>query len=527
MNVQIIVISANEERKQYIIKQFKDLSVPYPIHFLAASTPANSQEYFNGSDCDDRSKKNICCSRSHCRAIEYAGLSSSPEYSIIVEDDIALHKTKFLPVVEELRLEWDNKIPSKVEYVSLGWIMMSTHDEYSKRCKPAHLVSSPETGWHDWYVVGLQAYMMKREVAARIAPVINKPTFIELGYSITSKNHQDMKRHEDCIAADKFLPRLLISWVLFPSLAIECESFSSLLDHNNFTQYWNKYFADREDDKLLYYNPMNVQIIVISASEERKRYMKKQFKDLSVPYPVYFLEASTPATSQEYYTGMKLFGNIHKRLCCGRSHCRAIEYAGLSSSPEYSIIVEDDVALHKTKCIPIVEELRLEWNKKIPSNVDYVSLGWIMFSKHDEYKKRCKPLHLASSPETGWHDWFVWGLQAYMIKRDSASKIAPIINKPTFIEMNKSILSQNYRELKDPPAAAANPENTVINADLWKTIPIDYFLPRILYPWIIYPAIAIECESLTSLLEHNNFTIFWNKYFADREGDKLLYYSPT
>jgi hypothetical protein len=253
MNLQIIVICAREDRRKYILKQFKDLSVPYPVYFLEASTPSNSQDYFLGTEFDDFTKKNICCSRSHCRAIQYAGLPTSPDYSIIVEDDVALHKTSFLPVVEELRLNWNTLVPPRVDYVSLGWIMQTTHDEYSKRCKPINLVSSPETKWFDWVVVGLQAYMMKREVAAKVSPIINKSSYIELEKTIMSKNYPD--KINSVVAADHFLPRILYNMVLFPSLAIECEDFNSLLQHNNFSDYWNKYFNGREQDKKLYYKP--------------------------------------------------------------------------------------------------------------------------------------------------------------------------------------------------------------------------------------------------------------------------------
>ena len=255
MNVQIIVISANEERKLYMTNQFKEISMPYPVVFLEASTPATTKDYFIGTDFDSKKQKMYCCAKSHCRAIEYAGLDTSPEFSIIVEDDVALHKTKFLPVVEELRLGWGKIIPSYVDYVSLGWVMMNTHEEYSKRCKPLGLSSSPESGWFDWFVIGLQAYMIKRAPAAKIAPVINKPIFNELTPSILYQKFPNIKKSIECEAVDVFLPRILYPWAIFPSLAIESEDLTSLLEHNNFALYWNKYFNGRAEEKLLYYKP--------------------------------------------------------------------------------------------------------------------------------------------------------------------------------------------------------------------------------------------------------------------------------
>ena len=39
--------------------------------------------------------KVVCCARSHLRAIEYACREDASEYSVICEDDIAVHKTQF------------------------------------------------------------------------------------------------------------------------------------------------------------------------------------------------------------------------------------------------------------------------------------------------------------------------------------------------------------------------------------------------------------------------------------------------
>lgn len=253
MSVQIIVICASDVRKQFILKQFDDLSIPYPVYFLDASIPSKSEEYFIGTKYDDYMKKNICCTRSHCRAIAYAGLESSPPFSIIVEDDVALHKTKFVSIVEELRLGWDQLIPPMFEYVSLGWILQHPHKHYSNNCTPFNLMSSPETGWFFAAVVGLQAYMMKREIAATLSCVINKDTFVEMNECILANEYPNMKDSTGCEAADHFLPRMRNPLVLFPPIAIECESLTSLLEHNNFTKFWNKYFAGREDEKLLYY----------------------------------------------------------------------------------------------------------------------------------------------------------------------------------------------------------------------------------------------------------------------------------
>lgn len=257
MSLQIIVICASELRKKYMEKQFEEFYIPFPVHFFEASTPENSKDYLIGFDNTDYWKKVICATRSHARAIENAGLTTSPEFTIILEDDVAFHKTKFFPVVEELRLNWDNIIPPHVDYVSLGWIMGRPHEGYSKLCTSLNLASYQELGRFDLMVHGAQAYMLKRSTAAMISPIINKSTFNEMKETVMAKNYPELKgcSWEAIALPDKLLQRILFQWNLFPSLAIEYEGFASTVGNNNYTLCWNNYFAGREEDKLIYYSP--------------------------------------------------------------------------------------------------------------------------------------------------------------------------------------------------------------------------------------------------------------------------------
>ena len=53
---------------------------------------------------------------------------------------------------------------------------------------------------------------------------------------------------------------------------------------------------------------MKYQIIVVTCSEERKKNMIQQLKDLDIKAPVYFLQGFTPLTNIDYiYHLMKVY----------------------------------------------------------------------------------------------------------------------------------------------------------------------------------------------------------------------------
>jgi len=134
------------------------------------------------------------------------------------------------------------------------------------------------------------------------------------------------------------------------------------------------------------FSNMNYQFVVINSCKNRKQNMIELFKELNIQENlIYYLEASTPENSEEYFTDTFLEKKDIKCICCAKSHCRAIEYAAKDNSPEYSIILEDDAAFHKTDFIAIIQEIISNWEKYF-SNCDYISLGWIPCSPYDSYK---------------------------------------------------------------------------------------------------------------------------------------------
>ena len=250
MNCQFIIISICNDRKQKIIQSFKELGVEDRfIHYLEASTPENSEEYFTDTSFDSKTKKVVCCAKSHCRAIEYAARDESPEYSIVIEDDAAFHKTDFVKVIQEIVENW-NKYFGQCEYISLGWVPCNNYDYYkSKKCITIESVNN-YVFLNDFYNIGTQCMLYCKNKIQKISKEINKQTFNEFK---TSLDELMIRRYKDNMppysihAIDYFLIFIMRNEIIFPPLVIEQNNVVSLLGHNNFDNYWIKFFKGHEE----------------------------------------------------------------------------------------------------------------------------------------------------------------------------------------------------------------------------------------------------------------------------------------
>ena len=259
MNYQFIVISASEERKQKMIEIFKKIDISDDlIYFLEASTPQNSEEYFIDSSIIENNKKFLCCAKSHFRSIEYAAKDESPEYSIILEDDVAVHKTDFLNIIEEIILNWTQYF-NHCHYISLGWIPCNNYNHYkSKPKQKQNLTIKSKTNinddfcfFSDFYNVGLQCYMVKKCKIISISTMLNQKTyniFIDKFkcYMKYYYNEEELN-HISHQAVDCILNRIMNFEVIFPPLVIEQKDTISLLGHNNYNIYWSNFLEGHED----------------------------------------------------------------------------------------------------------------------------------------------------------------------------------------------------------------------------------------------------------------------------------------
>jgi len=239
MNYQFIVICGCKNRKDIMTELFKQLNIPDNlIYYLEASTPENSEKYFiDFPNIENTKKKVICCAKSHFRAIEYAGKCESPEYSIIIEDDAAFHKTYFLKVVEEIISNWKHNF-NNCHYISLGWVPCNNYDFYELKQKMTiESITNIDDNicfLNDFYNVGAQCYIVKKDELNNISLLLNQKTY---------KEYKALFSHDE---VDYLLPRMMNYKIIFPPLVIE-QDVISMLGHNNKTNYWSKFFNGHEE----------------------------------------------------------------------------------------------------------------------------------------------------------------------------------------------------------------------------------------------------------------------------------------
>lgn len=266
---QFIVIVASTERKQIIESQFKqldiDISNKTQIHYLEASVIANSQDYFSPTERFSTDQlKILCCARSHLRAIEHALCDNSPEFSIILEDDAAIHKTKFIRTINEIIDKWDKICsPVKAHMVSIGWIPCNSYSHYliQQPTNPSHsicLPSSPDALFFHNYGPGMQCYIVsKSDIPTEVVQLTahTNTTFDDFAKQfqlyLNAISIKFDPNNYYCYATDVWLNRMLGAIRMHPMLVIE-QPVQSFLNHDNANMYWKSYFQNCEDIKKDY-----------------------------------------------------------------------------------------------------------------------------------------------------------------------------------------------------------------------------------------------------------------------------------
>jgi hypothetical protein len=257
MSYQFIVISISEERKKLIEEQFKYLKKECKVIYMEACIPSNSEEYLKDISKED-DKKKACCVKSHSKALEIASNDSSTDFSIILEDDVAFHKSQFLNVIEEFIEDWDTKVaPNKM--VSLGWVPCSNYTSYLTRPSSGTLKSILGSRIFDCFKgVGLQCYMVRRKDLFKfIISSLNFRTYNEFKQiylkALEKINNFGFDfKNQRIIAADYIINWILDHKIFFPPIAIE-QDIKSNLGHNNGSVYWNNFFEGYEMIRDDYY----------------------------------------------------------------------------------------------------------------------------------------------------------------------------------------------------------------------------------------------------------------------------------
>ena len=232
-------------------QQFHDLKVPFSIHYLKASVPDDSQAYLP-PNIPLKSQKVYCSARSHHRAIHYASLEESADFSIIIEDDVAFHTKDFVPVVQELAQNWNKVRSREANAVFLGWMPMKNVSEYTHIEKKLSLQSSPDLEFIHMIPVGVQAYMIEKQCAKLLSPLLNQRTHEAVVKSIKAQKFKNITEDNTFYVADHYVPHILTPFVTFPPLGIELP-LPSTIGHNDQKEYWDTFFKGYESKKKKYW----------------------------------------------------------------------------------------------------------------------------------------------------------------------------------------------------------------------------------------------------------------------------------
>jgi len=247
----IIVINISEERRKDIITQFEILNSNIPINcktpvtFLRACSPENSSEYL--IDSHHYYHNRICCLKSHIEALKMAYNSKYP-YTLILEDDAALHKTYNFNAIEEIIDKWDTVVHPNVLF-SVGWIPMKEYNYYTKGKAIGKLDCIAGSKIFNINCMGLQGYIVKSGELGNHLKNLDFKTYNELLVHVKNLGiHKfwGFKDDKEFIPSDCIINKMLGQIILFPPIIIETNK-PSTLNHTNDKKYWDIFFNGKED----------------------------------------------------------------------------------------------------------------------------------------------------------------------------------------------------------------------------------------------------------------------------------------
>jgi GR25 family glycosyltransferase involved in LPS biosynthesis len=260
-NIQILVVSSNDERKQRLQRQFAELNITFHVRFVEGYTPLTNADYLppEPNTLSDLEKKAICCSRSHIRAINCAADESSPEFSLIVEDDVGFHRTDFVPIMKYIIENWDSVVGSS-RMLSVGWIAMQNYEQYTSDTPYTKCVH-PNYRVLRCFYAGAQAYIIKKESAQWARQYINAQTYE--GF-VNNMNASKLPYISDrsyagvnLMHADGWINYMFSQVALFPMLAVEQRDTLSLLGaHGPGGNHpiWDNFFKGFEEERAKYWS---------------------------------------------------------------------------------------------------------------------------------------------------------------------------------------------------------------------------------------------------------------------------------
>ena len=249
-SIQILVVSACDKRKAILEQQFKELEIPFPIRYLEAKVLDAEAPGYVPEGVTTIERRSILSTRSHIRALEIAGQDTSPAFTLILEDDVALHTTEFKTTLLRIMETYDTIVAPHSGILSLGWIPCNNYSFYSQLANPSVLNASYTI--HQRFTPGTQAYLIKRSKAAEYTPLFKHATHRALTAAILAKKHPMITKESQIVVFDDFGTKLLDQCILFPPLVIEQPN-TSLIRGTEENPYWAQFFKGHEAVRSRYW----------------------------------------------------------------------------------------------------------------------------------------------------------------------------------------------------------------------------------------------------------------------------------
>ncbi len=242
---QVIVISLSETHRAELMRQIQEMELEkyVRVHIQHAVTPDTANTYLKDSGLTPSEQRVACCARSHYYALEYACLESSPPFSVILEEDVAFHKTQFLHAVRELMEKWTELVtPSRI--CSLGWVPIALNREWYESVPGKPLTCFHGSRVRQVTISGLQAYLFRKEDIRPHIKMFLQPTYNQYKEVVLAFQKATNKRSITPLAVDAVINILFGQTIVYPPLCIE-QNAGSTLGHSNWRLYWKPFFTPR------------------------------------------------------------------------------------------------------------------------------------------------------------------------------------------------------------------------------------------------------------------------------------------
>jgi hypothetical protein len=263
--MDVVVIYTNDERRAFQEQQFSDLNLPYNVMYFPGYTPATSKDYI--TDYDEQSKEldtTICCFRSHIGAMRHFIHNSHADYCMIIEDDVALLRSGFQKSINHILYSW--KPHSEIDYIVVGRILSDKPHKFACRSDVFEWQPQEQVVW------GLQAYIVRRDSAARIVSRFDKPNTSAIREDVWAEVKRigykpPYDRKHPCIQSDALIPGFFIAAYSKELLGLETP-FTSMISNTPITSRWINHILSGRVDPSKYYGNHWANIVVESRTND-------------------------------------------------------------------------------------------------------------------------------------------------------------------------------------------------------------------------------------------------------------------